>query len=132
MPWIRYEVEDQVEYKWKTSSQGARKRRLTMIHGRESDLLLLPDGSRRAYQTLTTHIKSRPDVPQYQIVQFATDVVQILLVVNPAAFDREVLILREEFSRELPASVRVEFLRVDRIEPDASGKRKLVVSEIEG
>jgi phenylacetate-CoA ligase len=130
MPWIRYELEDTVQYTWTESRQGTGERRLTKIDGRESDSVLLPDGSRRPYHTFVPYIQALPTLLQLQIVQLERDLIRVLLVMDTEEFVKAKPALKRRLSQDLPASMRLEVQRVDRIEPDSSGKRRLIVNRL--
>ncbi len=130
MPMIRYDQGDYAVYARRDGSDGVSQRRLTRIIGRDDDHALLPDGSRCTFHRFYEVLGKYEDIAQYRIEQRTRSLFRVMVVADPSYLQsvREELVLALE--KKFPPGVRLEIDRVDRIEPDESGKTRVLVSEV--
>ena len=131
MPFIRYDQGDLAIFKHADGTNGSSVRRLTQIMGRDSDYALLPDNTRCPLYVFSILIKKSEGIMQFRVVQKTRSRFQILIVADTDYF----LSIRDDLlhrlQREFPPTVSFEIVQVERLEPDPSGKLKLLVSEVE-
>jgi phenylacetate-CoA ligase len=127
---IRYDQGDRAEYARRDGPDGVPQKRLTRIIGRDDDHALLPDGSRCTFHRFYEVLGKYEDIAQYRIEQRTRSLFRIMVVADPSYLQsvREELLLALE--KKFPPGVRLEIDRVDRIEPDATGKIRVLVSEV--
>jgi phenylacetate-CoA ligase len=129
MPFIRYDQGDLAVFQ-EGATGDAGGRRLRRILGRDEDYVVLPDGARRSFHVFYNALHDFPDVLQFRVVQETADRFRILLVTPPdryaAVRDGLLVRLRQAF----PPGVTFDVTRVERIEPDATGKIRRVVSKV--
>jgi phenylacetate-CoA ligase len=130
MPMIRYDQGDHAAYAHRDGSDGVPQKRLTRIIGRDDDYALLPDGSRYTFHRFYEVLGKYEDIAQYRIEQRTRSHFRVMVVADPSYLQsvREELVLALE--KKFPPGIRLEIDRVDRIEPDASGKIRVLVSEV--
>lgn len=130
MPFIRYEQGDWLELKAADVAQGDDWRRIHEIKGRDDDYAVLPDGTKVAFHSFYELLYGYQDVNQFRIVQTRADAFEIVMAARPEHIDaiRDELLgrLRERF----PAGIKFGVRRVDRIEPDPTGKLRRLVSDL--
>lgn len=130
MPLLRYDLGDQGLVEPGGCSCGRRSPRLQAMTGRESEMLLLPDGARIFPYALTLTIEQVPGIRRYQIVHVAP--AEVRLDVVPAGAEPSEAVLAE-LCRRLEAlldrRIHVIARRVDGIPRASGGKRKVFVRE---
>jgi phenylacetate-CoA ligase len=97
--------------------------------GRTVDYFRLPGGALVAPYTLTCAIESVRGMRQYQIVQEALDRVRVMVVPGPE-FDEDAQRDITNLLRPVLAGAHVEVRVTEAIRPEASGKYRIVRSEI--
>ncbi len=132
MPFIRYDQGDRVVYSLRQNAQGETVRVIDRIVGRQDDMALLPDGRFLTYLDFYEIMDVYPGVERFRIRQHAPDGFLVELVTKPDYYRSigEALQskLRALSSFPLYFDVRI----VDSIDPDPSGKMRILVSEIRG
>jgi phenylacetate-CoA ligase len=130
MPMIRYDQGDYAVHESRDSSDGVPQKRIKRIIGRDDDHALLPDGSLCTFHRFYEVLGKYEDIAQYRIEQRTKSLFRVMVVADPSYLQsvREELVLALE--KKFPPGVRLEIDRVDRIEPDASGKTRVLVSEV--
>jgi phenylacetate-CoA ligase len=130
MPFIRYDQGDWMELGPETSLLGSGWRTLHHIKGRDEDFATLPDGSRLSFNSFYEVVYGYDRIDQFRVVQRRRDSFEIVIAASTEYVDsiREAMLhrLQERFPPEITFQIR----RVDRIEPDASGKLRRLVSEV--
>ncbi len=130
MPLVRYRVGDRVAgpVHWEACSCGRGLPTLPQVEGRDDDVVVTPDG--RRIGRLDPVFKADLPLVEAQIVQEAPD--RLRLRVVPARpltdTDRQVLVRRV---RDHVGEMDVVVDELDRIERDAAGKFRAVVSEVD-
>ena len=131
MPFIRYDQGDLVVFHDVKGGDGRPERRLTRIVGREDDYVTMPDGTRCTFDAIYEALDRYHRISQFRIIQRSRSLFQIL-VVAPGSYVSDI---RDDLVRALKAEflpgVSYEILPVDRIPPDASGKTRIFISEVD-
>ena len=130
MPFIRYDQGDWAVFE-QASVESNGRRRITRIVGRDSDVVQLPDGTRHSFHGFSDMMEEFEEVRQFRVVQKTRELFHILVVADPTylAGIREGLM--QKLRGRLPPPVLFEIVLGDRLEPDPSGKLRLLVSEID-
>jgi len=131
VPFIRYDHGDLVLFNRGDGISGSTSRRLTRIIGREDDYALMPDGTRRPFHDFYEVMDKYEDIIQFRIVQRTRSLFQVLIVADTSYL----LSIRDDLMHQLqkrfPPAVSFEIAHVERIEPDPSGKIRMLVSEVD-
>jgi phenylacetate-CoA ligase len=132
MPFINYPVGD-----WVVMGAPCSCRRglpvLAAIDGRDSEVLQLPSGDRVSGVTLEAYIRFACDIGllrEYQFVQTALDRLRLLVVATSSFAGAPATALREGLEMLLGPGLTVEIVEVAEIQPEPSGKRLVVKSEV--
>lgn len=99
---------------------------LTEILGREDDVLVTPEGHRVG--RLDPVFKAVSSLAETRIVQDASDHVRVEMVCEAALAEGELATLRRGLHDRLGPSMRIEFVRLPRLERSSSGKSRSVVN----
>ncbi|MHB1296941.1 MAG: phenylacetate--CoA ligase family protein [Gemmatimonadaceae bacterium] len=127
MPFIRYATGDlAVRADSTPCACGSPFPALTEILGREDDVLVTPEGHRVG--RLDPIFKSVASLTETRIVQDATDHVRVEIVSEAALRPGELAELQRGLHDRLGPSMRIEFVRLPRLERSASGKSRSVVN----
>ena len=132
MPLIRYEQGDVAVIDVRKGLNGGSVRRLRRIMGRDDDFIFMPDGSHRANVEFDDIITSFKEVHQFRIIQKTLTDFRVEIVADKAVFDPLRVKMQSLFESRYPSPYRFNIRHVHRIEPDASGKIRKLVSEISG
>lgn len=110
---------------------GRRSPQLSLVSGREGDVLLLPDGKRLSPYLLTTVIETLPGIHQYQIRHDTPTrlTVQFVAPATPGVHTLETC--RRRLCELLGGRLDVTLERVQRFERGPGGKHKVFVREFE-
>ena len=122
VPLIRYALGDIAEWADPGTGRGQSTDRLARLHGRENELLRLPNGETVSASQLNAVVRTMPGIRQFQIVQESEGQLRYQLETNadyPADGDRQILArFRERFRDALAARI----VHVDSI-PRAPGAK---------
>jgi phenylacetate-coenzyme A ligase PaaK-like adenylate-forming protein len=130
MPFIRYDQGDLATYSLKQNAHGETVRVIDRIVGRQDDIALLPDGRYLTYLDFYEVMDIYPGVQRFRIRQHAADSFLIELVAGQdyyRSIQGELLTKLQALS---PLPLRFEIRLVERIDPDPSGKMRMLVSEV--
>jgi phenylacetate-CoA ligase len=130
MPFIRYDQGDLAVFEHK-GANGSGRRRIVQIVGRDCDLLRLPDGTQRTFQSFADIMHENVGIRQFRVVQKTPTLFHILINAAPSYLLQIEADLMGRLQARFPNTVRFEIIPVDRIEPDTSGKLRWLVSEVE-
>ena len=130
MPFIRYDQGDLARFEQKGAESSGR-RWITQIIGRDCDVVQMPDGTRRSFQSLADIMHENDGIQQFRVVQKTPALFHILVVAAPSYLLQIENDLMQRLHGRFPNTVRFEIIPVDHIEPDPSGKLRWLVSEIE-
>jgi len=130
MPFIRYDQGDIAIYEDIKSETGGIQRRVRKIVGRDDDYAVLPDGSRRTFHLFYEVMDNYEKLVQFRVVQKSRDLFEIQVATNENYLESirgDMLTqLHDRFSRD----IAFDIVRVDGIEPDPSGKIRMLISEV--
>lgn len=132
MPLIRYEVGDVAALSNNESCDCGRKwQLLDAIQGRDTDIIITPNGQRLIVHFFTAIFENETRIKQFQVVQ--DDLERIRIRVLPAkGFTADVLDkIRRQILQRCRHDLAVTFDIVDNIPPSASGKTRFVISRIQ-
>ena len=134
MPFIRYELGDSGTVSEGACSCGRGLPLLSGLGGRQSDVLLTPDGRRIPGIVLPWSYLADSGVRQIQIVQERLDLVRVRVVLEPA-MDRDSAVLVTESIRSRYGAILGDAIKVvveleAEIPAGPSGKRAVVVSAL--
>lgn len=129
-PFVRYRTGDIGSLSPAICSCGRGLPLLAEIEGRTTDFIRTPDGTVVHGLALIYVLRDLPEIEEFKIVQESLTKIRLLLVTSSR--DRESLEagVRDQFHRRLGDAVVVEFDYVDRIEREATGKFRYVVSHL--
>ncbi len=128
MPLVRYDVGDRVRLSEAGCACGRPGRVVESIDGRSEDYLWLSDGTRLG--RLDHIFKDATRVREAQIVQRARGEMTLRVVRGMGFAEDDERQLLAETRYRVGAAMRVDLEYVDRIERTATGKLRLVVSEV--
>lgn len=131
MPLIRYELGDRVALGPSSAPCpcGRLLPRLASVEGRADDLLVTPDG--QCVGRLDPVFKADLPVREAQIVQEQLDHLRVRIVPAAGFGDRHARQISERVQQRMGAGVRVSVDIVERIDRDAAGKFRAVVSRLD-
>ncbi len=129
-PFLRYRVGDLARRLAESCSCGLPFPLMRLKGGKITGFIALPDG-RLCHGAVTSHfLRDEPGILAYKTYQRSLYEFEVLLVVDrqfdPATLTR----LQQRYRRLCGPRVRVDCRLVDRIPPEASGKRCYVVSQV--
>lgn len=130
MPFIRYDQGDLATYSLRQNAHGESVRVIDRIVGRQDDVAPLPDGRFLTYLDFYEIMDVYPGVERFRIRQHAPDRFRIELVVRPDYYRtiQAALLAKLQALSLLPLAFDMQL--VDRIDPDPSGKVRMLMSEV--
>lgn len=134
-PLLRYEVGDLVFPDPEPCACGSGLSRIRVDIGRDSEVVRLPDGS-RVSPVLFCHMGQYSfheigrKIRQYRIIQRTLDRFDVEVACNPEDQADVESYFRKAFEEDFDGLVRLNVLFRDSIPPDASGKHRTFISEI--
>jgi len=129
-PFIRYRTGDIGVLGDRECACGRGLPLLREIQGRTTDFIQAVNGTMMHGLALVYTVRDLPGVVEFKIIQHALDRIEVLLVTD-STFDlmHEDRIVRD-FKARLGPTVQVTVKKVDRIEPEKSGKFRYVISHV--
>ena len=131
-PLVNYALGDQVQLE--TLSGGVKG--LRRIKGRENDKIFNRDGSYYIYSTIYQLMSNIEGVKQFRIVQKTYDdlLVYIVKTRQPVCSDETIKrVVSERAEKQFDMGAKnLSFEFVDELQPDSSGKMRMMISEIYG
>jgi phenylacetate-CoA ligase len=132
MPMIRYELGDRGIPSGRTCSCGRGLPLLERITGRVADFLIAADGSRVAGVSLIEKTLTRLEgLRQLQLIQPARGRLQVNLVPDDRYGQDVALALTAGLRESLGADLCVDIRLVERIAPDAAGKYRFAICNVQ-
>jgi phenylacetate-CoA ligase len=128
MPLIRYRTGDMVKMEAGGSPESG-WRRLAHIGGRVVDLLVRPDGSRIAGQAMIMILRQAGVRSKVQVVQNAPDHLTVKHLSGGEVADDVKTELQRKADDLFRASMTIDYLGLEKLEYDKSGKYRYVTSE---
>ena len=131
MPFIRYDQGDIAVFENVDGTAGDTHRRIKQIIGREDDYAILPDGTHRPFHDFYEVMDKYHDIRQFRIVQKKRNLFHVLIVADTAYLITIRNDLLDRLRKKFPPTVNFELIQKERLEPDPSGKIRMLVSEID-
>ncbi len=130
MPIIRYKNGDLAKLGTEDCSCGCRLPIISEIIGRTGEDIFLPDGEIVPWNQLKGFM-NHPGIRQFQLIQNKDHSLVIKFIAEKNSDIEQIeKLLTYRFSTAIGTSIRIKFFVVDTIPPSASGKSKLVISNI--
>lgn len=130
MPLIRYDTGDVAETEPAKCSCQRGLRCVRSISGRNTDIVIAPNGSRLIVHFFTELFEFIMGVDKFQVVQEAEDRLVVRMVVNRQYSPSDERRILDRIGRETGNSLNVAVEYVQQIPDAPSGKRRFVVSTV--
>lgn len=130
MPFIRYDQGDRAVYEYIEDKAGKICKRVTKIFGRDDDYASLPDGTIRPFHVFYEIMDRYENLCQFRVVQKKKDLIQVHVAANDDYLKSIRDDMLEQLHENFASDIRFEIIRVDKIDPDPSGKIRMLISEI--
>ena len=128
MPLIRYATGDEAVASDRPCECGRHFPVIDELRGRMDDVIVTPDG--RRVGRLDPIFKAVHSLEETQVVQDASDHIEVQIVTAQAPDPAELEALRFELAARVGPTMRIDIVRVERIPRAASGKLRTVVNKI--
>ena len=129
MPLIRYDIGDIGRYTDKACTCGLSLPLMDIVEGRKEDFIRLKDG-RMIHAAYLCYTLKDDSVHEFKMYQKALDRLLVQIVKSPSFGPRSEALLRKKLKTALSAEVDMDFVYVDTIPRDPSGKLRYFVSEV--
>lgn len=131
MPLIRYDTEDVVvKSDGRVCACGREFPVVQSIIGRQSDLIRTPSGREYGPTVIALVMKGTNNILAAQVVQDSLDHIYVSYVPSEKFSEKDLCHFERHLSLYLPSELRTDLRRVGAIPKTASGKTRLIVSEI--
>lgn len=129
-PFIRYRTGDMVRLSNQACQEGRGLHVLDEIIGRTTDFVVRRDGTIMHALSVIYVLREFKSINEFKFIQHSTAFCEILVVATPhwSADDEQKLL--QKMAARLGDEVEVTVRLVERIEPEASGKYRYVVSHV--
>ncbi len=132
MPLIRYDIGDLGSWAPPESRSCALPYPiLESVEGRSLDIVVSPGGARVGGTFWTILLRQKPGIANFQVIQDEPSGVDIRYVRDNETAEVDFAYFAGEIEKVLGAGFACSFTEVDRIEPEANGKFRLVVSRLQ-
>ena len=130
MPFIRYEINDIGVPSDEFCSCGRGLSVMKSIEGRDTDIVVTPDGRFLVVHFFTILFEYIEGVDQFQVIQDTVNKLKIKIVRNNKFRDNDLAYIKNEIKKHTGdgMSIKIEF--VDSIPLTRSGKRRFVISKV--
>jgi phenylacetate-CoA ligase len=128
MPFVRYLNGDRASYAGAPCSCGRGLPMLSLVEGRELDLITTPDGRRVPGEYFVHVMIEWPQVRQWRFVQTGPATADFLLVLATPLTDEQMRALQRRTEYGLGDALRVRLVVVDALPRSGSDKRRLTVA----
>ena len=129
-PFVRYRTGDVGSLSQQTCSCGRGLPVLAEIEGRSTDFVRAADGTVLHGLALIYVLREIPEVEEFKIVQESLTRITLQLVTSSRETAQLERTVTEQFRRRLGDSLVINFVYVSKIEREASGKFRYVVSQL--
>jgi phenylacetate-CoA ligase len=131
MPFLRYQLGDIASTSTRTCSCGSGLPVMHSLTGRVGDLVVLPDGKMvPGFWFPARLVKYAPGVDQLQVIQEEPTRFTIKYVPGASFSSDDIVKMKEMFDIVFGKGWTVEFVRVDDIPRDRSGKTRVCISKV--
>jgi phenylacetate-CoA ligase len=131
MPIIRYCVGDLGSLREELCSCGRSLPLMAPETGRAVDYVVLPDGREVSPYTVMEPVEALPGVAQFEVLQEEIGRVLVRVVPSPIWGDETRNSIQKSLGEILPGA-RIEIALVNKIEPQRTGKYRIVQSKVRG
>jgi phenylacetate-CoA ligase len=129
-PFVRYRTGDVGSLSGETCTCGRGLPLLAEIEGRSTDFVMAEDGTVLHGLALIYVLRELPEVDEFKIIQESVSTITVQIVTSTSDTTHLESTVTEQFRRRLGNSLDVNFVYLDKIEREASGKFRYVVSQI--
>lgn len=129
-PFVRYRTGDVGSLSRETCTCGRGLPLLAQIEGRSTDFVIAADGTVLHGLALIYVLRELPEVDEFKIIQESLSTITVQIVTASRDTTELERTVRDQFRRRLGDSLIVNFVYVSKIEREASGKYRYVVSQI--
>ncbi len=130
MPFIRYDQGDLVTFSVRQLESGETVRVIDRIIGRQDDVVSLPNGRSLTYLDFYEIMDVYPGVGHFRITQHSEDRFLLEVVADESYFQAITPELLSKLKALSTVTLYFDMRLVDRIAPDPSGKRRMLVSKV--
>lgn len=134
MPLIRYDIGDYATLSNKACECGRNLPVIEKIHGRAYDVIKDPDGNKyhpEALMYIFEDLKSKNmGIKQFQVIQKGIDLLEISIIKDSNFNSNAEAVLTQEIKSNIHPDFRIIFHYTDIINREASGKLRIIKSEI--
>ena len=129
-PFVRYRTGDVGSLSQDSCSCGRGLPILAEIEGRSTDFVKAADGTVLHGLALIYVLREIPEVEEFKIVQESITRMTVQIVTSSNDTAQLETVVTEQFRRRLGESLQINFVYVNKIEREASGKFRYVVSQL--
>jgi phenylacetate-CoA ligase len=126
-PFLRYNTKDLIEFKSESCSCGRSLLPVKKIIGRDTDVLVAPDGSYINPHLISTFFKKIEGIEQFQVKQEKIDEFFVLLKIKENKIKKAKKIIENFWYENFGKDIRVNIRKVDNIPLTTSGKRRYII-----
>lgn len=131
MPFIRYKINDLGRFSEECCSCGRGLSLMKSIEGRDTDIVVTPNGDFVVVHFFTFLFEHIEGVDQFQVVQEKIDKIFVKIVKNYKFTINDLNYIKNEIHRKVGADVEINIEFVDEIPLSGrSGKRRFVISKV--
>jgi len=130
MPFIRYKLNDLATPSDEPCSCGRGLPMLESIQGRDTDIVITPNGSFLVVHFFTILFEYIEGVDQFQVIQEKIDRLKVKIVRNDKFTENDLRYIVSQIKKHAGENMEIEVEFVDHIPPTRSGKRRFVISKV--
>ncbi len=128
MPILRYRIGDRAVRTHQSCPCGRGLQVIPAIIGRNTDIIILPNGNRLTGLVFPHTLKDFP-IAEYQIIQKQLDTVEVKIVLDPGSDDNTLRAIHRAMQRIMP-DVTIKLIPVANLHRSKSGKLRSVISAL--
>lgn len=129
VPFIRYDTQDYVIKSMDKCSCGKQLLSIDKIDGRDSDILVTPNGKRLIVHNFTGYFEWVDSIDQFQVIQNKIDEINIILKVNEKYNQQIESEILNYWQNYIGDDVKVRIELVNEIPLTNSGKRRFLIRD---
>ncbi|MFC2046292.1 phenylacetate--CoA ligase family protein, partial [Chloroflexota bacterium] len=129
MPFIRYQIGDLATLSDVACACGRGLPVADSIQGRESDIVVTPNGSYLSIHFFLPAFRSS-NVDQFQVIQHKLDYLEVMIVKSSKYRDSDIEHIVDTIRAAGGDHLKVDLQFVEQIPPTRSGKRRFVISDV--
>lgn len=128
MPFIRYQIGDLAIKDNDSCECGRSLSMLSSIEGRDTDIVVTPEGNRLIVHFFTGILEHYPEIDNFQIIQEDVDSIQLLIVPTTSISSDLEEHIKDTFLQRGTGSLKISINQVDEIPLGSNGKRRFVIN----